>query len=350
MPTPPFDIDTARPAVELYWRKVSENPKTTVHEVAASLGMPRSTLGHWIARVSMEAAPPKRSTIEVAHVPDVDDIDELIAYRKRQFERKTAHEEASKLLDVRVKIAGPIGILHFGDPHVDDDGTDIAALEAHTDLCNRTEGLFAANVGDTTNNWTGRLAKLYAEQSTTAKQAWMLAEWFIKRCKWLYIIGGNHDGWSGAGDPINWIARGQTHIHSPSEARMALRFGSRTVIVNARHDHTGHSQWNPTHGPMKALQLGLRDHIAIAGHKHKSGYGVLKDPETGRTCHAIQVGSYKVYDRYAKDKGFRDQQLSPCVTTVIDPRLPDDHPDLVKVFWDPLEGSEYLTFLRKRKG
>ena len=34
--------------------------------------------------------------------------------------------------------------------------------------------------------------------------------------------------------------------------------------------------------------------------------------------------------------------------TTINPLLPDNHPDMVKVWWEPEEGAEYLTWLRKR--
>jgi hypothetical protein len=64
--------------------------------------------------------------------------------------------------------------------------------------------------------------------------------------------------------------------------------------------------------------------------------------------HAIKVASYKVYDRYAKERGFRDNSLSPCALTVIDPSLPNDHPDMVKVFWEPEVGADYLRWLRSR--
>jgi hypothetical protein len=244
---------------------------------------------------------------------------------------------------------GAIGILHFGDPHVDDDGCDIEAIERHTDLVNRTEGLFAANVGDTTNNWCGRLARLYADQTTSAAQAWKIAEWFINRCNWLYMIGGNHDLWSGSGDPLRWIAKQQDALYKSSEARLALRFpNGLEVRVNARHDHSGSSIWNPAHGPMKAALMGTRDHLYVAGHKHESAYSVLKDAISGITMHACKVASYKIYDRYAKERGFRDNCLSPCALTTINPALPPDHPDLVKVWWDPEEGANYLTFLRRR--
>ena len=286
----------------------------------------------------------------VASIPEEDiSIEELVAHRKRQFAHKASHEEATKLIPVKVKISGPIGILHFGDPHVDDDGTDIEALERHTALVNNTEGLFGANVGDTLNNWTGRLARLYAEQSTSAVQAWKLADWFVNRCQWLYMIGGNHDLWSGAGDPLKWIARQQGALYKASEARIALRFpNGAEVRVNARHDFAGSSIWNPAHGPMKAAMMGTRDHVYVAGHKHESAYSVLKDPIAGITMHAIKVASYKVYDRFAKEKGFRDNALSPCVLTTINPYLPPSHPDMVKVWWSPEEGAEYLTFLRHK--
>jgi len=280
-------------------------------------------------------------------LPDVDDIEELVERRKREFIRKKAHEEARKIIPVEVKIPGPIGILHFGDPHVDDDGTDICALEHHKNLCMTVDGLFGANVGDVTNNWIGRLARLYSDQSTTQSQAWQLAEWLLKDLKLLYLIGGNHDGWSGAGDPLQWIMRQTGSLYQSSEVRIRLDFPvGESVRINARHDFAGSSQWNPAHGPMKSVFHGVRDHIAICGHKHKSGYGIIKDPESGIACHAIQVASYKLFDRYARDKNFRDQTLSPCVVTVIDPALPQTHPDLVKVFWDADEGVDFLKWKR----
>ena len=291
---------------------------------------------------------PAEKKFEFTPLPEDDvPIEELIEQRKRKFAHKREHEEASKLIPIRIKLTGPIGILHFGDPHVDDDGCDIEAIERHTALVNATEGMYAANVGDTTNAWTGRLARLYADQSTSAAQAWKIAEWFINRCNWLYMLGGNHDLWMGAGDPLKWITRQQNALYKASEARLALRFpNGAEVRINARHDHSGSSIWNPAHGPMKAAMLGTRDHVYVAGHKHESAYSVLKDPMSGICMHALKVASYKVYDRYSKDKGFRDNALSPCAVTVINPDLPESHPDLVKVFWEPEEGARYLAYLR----
>ncbi|PYE21343.1 hypothetical protein C7410_115186 [Paraburkholderia silvatlantica] len=312
-----------------------------IRPAAKALAIPESTLRGRLKQLEMQVEAPE---------PELLPVEKLIERRKEQYQQKKRHELQRNLIPVKVKIDGPIGILHFGDPHVDDDGTDLSQLEAHMRLCQETEGLYGANIGDSQNNWVGRLGRLYGEQSTSAAESWQLAEWFLKNTPWLYLIGGNHDAWSGAGDPIRWIVGQAGVLYQSSEVRLNLCFPNKQEVrINARHDFSGHSIYNPAHGVTKALHFGVRDHIAICGHKHTSGYGVIKDPESGITMHAVQVASYKVYDRYARERGFRDQHLSPCAVTVIDPALPATHPDLVKVFWDAHEGAEYLTYKRSRK-
>lgn len=277
------------------------------------------------------------------------DLEDLLESRKRKYARKHQAAESRRMIRVKVKMKGPIGIVHFGDPHVDDDGTDLAALERHTEIVNKTEGLFAANVGDTTNNWVGRLGRLYSEQSTTAAEAWALAEWFLTRVKWLYIIGGNHDAWSGAGDPIKWIARQTGSLYENSGARLQVVFpNKREVRINARHTFRGNSMWNPAHAAMRAAQMGCRDHVLIQGHKHISGYGLIKDSNSGIVSHCIQVSSYKIHDRYAQEQGFADHHISPCAVTILDPHATTEV-GLVQVFHDPEQAAEFLTWLRKKR-
>jgi hypothetical protein len=290
--------------------------------------------------------------------PDTDPIDvaALVAQKKRQFDRITAREDALRSVSIKVNIDGPIGILHHGDPHIDDDGTDIHSLERHATLCRLTEGLFAGNVGDGLNNWVGRLARLYGQQSTTEMQAIALLEWWMGqyrtnegKTKWLYLISGNHDYWHGdARDPVRWIATQHSALHQPSELRMRLELPSgRVCTINARHDFSGHSMWNPAHGVGRAVQMGNWDDISVCGHRHVSGYMILRCPQDDRICHALQVASYKIYDRYAREKGFRDQHVSPAVLTVINPGAKSPA-GFVTVFHDIEEGVDYLTYRRKR--
>jgi len=320
----------------------------SVAEMARYYGLNERSLRRRLANIKKNINN-ETSNQEFTHVPLPStemSVDELIELRKRQFEKLRTGNEARKLIPIKVRIPGPIGIVHMGDPHCDDDGTDLSLLERHTDLIRNTKGLFGANVGDTTNNWMGRLARLYSEQSTSAKQAWQIAEWFIKRVNWLYFLNGNHDAWSGAGDPIKWILR--SDVPNKSGVRLNLQFpNGKEVRIHARHTFPGHSMWNTTHGPSKAAQMGWRDHILIAGHTHVSGYQIIKDPMTGLLSHAIRVGSYKTYDRYAEQLGLPDQCISPAVVTVIDPNSTTET-GLITVFHDVEEGAAFLTWKRQR--
>jgi len=287
---------------------------------------------------------------EAPVLPSPDEpVESLIERRCADYKRRAAAEKARRLIPITIKTPGPIGIAHLGDPHVDDDGTNWPLLRSHVEICQQTEGLFAANVGDLSNNWVGRLARLYADQATTARQGWQLVEWLLRAVPWLYLVKGNHDLWSGAGDPVDWIMRGAPGVVDPYGARLALRFANgREVRVNARHDFRGHSQWNAAHGPAKAAQMGWRDHILTCGDKHVSGYNMLKDPASGLVSHAIRVGTYKMIDNYAKAGNFPDQNFSPCAVTIIDPEA-EDEVDLVTVFWSLKRAASYLTWLRQER-
>jgi hypothetical protein len=277
-------------------------------------------------------------------------VDVIRRRRREQFAQLKAAKEDRILVPVKVKIDGPIALSHFGDPHLDDDGTDMARIERDVEIVARTEGMFAINIGDAINNWTGRLARLYAEQSTSAKEAWALCEWFVRALPWLVFMGGNHGAWSGAGDPVRWMVDNCTTLYDDFAVRVALMFpNGKQVRINARHDFAGHSMWNTVHGPLKAATMGWRDHMLTCGHMHTSGYAVLKDPATALISHAIRVSSYKTHDRYAHERGLPNQDIFCNAVTIIDPRYEDNDPRLIHTCFDPEQGADYLTWLRTRK-
>ena len=278
-------------------------------------------------------------------------IGELIENRIKKFSLKKKAYAEQHLINVKINIDGPIGVAHFGDPHIDDDGTNIAELLTHANLVSNTEGMFAGNIGDNQNNWIGRLARLYAEQSTTARESWRLTEHFITSVDWLYLVGGNHDAWSGSGDPLEWIISQRNSVYNNNGVRLNLIFpNKKEVRINARHTFAGHSLWNTAHGLSKAIQMGWRDHILTAGHTHVSGYQVLKDPAKGLVSHAIRIASYKEIDRYAEEKGLPDQNIFKCPVTIIDPQYEDDDSRLITTIFDPHEGAEYLLWKRSKYG
>jgi hypothetical protein len=347
MPSKPVDPDDLQKCVDAYHlhgNKVA---------AAQALGIPVTTFNHRFKLASAaEFHPKQQKPFALDPLPDPElSAEELLENRIKQFARRREADTARKLVPIRVKIDGPIGIVHLGDPHVDDDGTDLRQLRDHVNIVNKTEGLFGASVGDYSNNWTGRLSRLYAEQSTSAQQAWVLVEWLIKSTDWIYLVAGNHDLWSGAGDPIKWMIKQAHTLYEPWGTRIALQFpNAKQVRINCRHDFSGHSQWNPVHGASKAIQMGWRDHILTCGHKHTSHIqGPFKDPSSGLLSWAIRVAGYKIMDRYAQEKGLPDQNAFPACVTIIDPRYDDDDTRLVTVIPDVAEGAEFLQWKRKKK-
>jgi len=334
--------------------EVYKNFSNNQVQAANYLGLDRRTFGHRLraAQLKLERGELRaEKPFEIPRLPDGSpDAEELLERRKKDFERTRAAKVARKLIPITVKADGPIGIVHFGDPHVDDDGTDIGLLESHVRIINKTEGLFGANLGDLQNNWVGRLARLYGEQSTSHADAWVLTEWLVKAVQWLYLVGGNHDAWSGVGDPLKWIAAQSNNPLEYHGCRLNLQFPNvKQIRINARHDFAGHSMWNPAHGPMKAAQGGWRDHILTCGHKHVSFVGgPLKDPASGLLTWTIRCAGYKTFDRYAEERGLPDQNAFPACVTIIDPQFADDDPRLITVIPDVEEGAAFLKFKRKR--
>ncbi len=341
MPTPPLSDELALETLRVL--DECDQNKTRAAEI---LGIDRRTIHGRVKRARERGLVRE---FEVEDLPDEIDPLELVERRKKQYAKKDAAETARELINVKINLDGPIGIAHFGDPHVDDDGTDIALLEKHTKICRDTDGLLAANVGDLQNNWIGRLARLYGEQSTSAMEAWALVEWLLNSVEWLYLIGGNHDAWSGAGDPLKWIMRHKGGVFEAWGARLNLIFpNGKKVRINARHDFSGHSMWNPAHGAAKAVQMGWRDHVLTCGHKHISAYQVLKCPSTGLISHVLRVAGYKIHDRFAKERGLPNQNIAPAYVTIIDPQYEDNDPRLITTLFDVEEGAEYLTWKRSR--
>src|SRR6185295_12348433 len=166
-------------------------------EMAKALGMPARTV-----RTRLEEAKrrglvdPRPDPIEIPDFPDEDiSVEDIIKLQSQRFTKRMASHNAHTWFPIKVKSNKPIGICWFGDPHLDDNGCNWPVLERHVELCKTTEGLFGANVGDTTNNWAGRLVRLYANQDTSAKTARRLAEWFMLNSgvRWLIWLLGNHD-------------------------------------------------------------------------------------------------------------------------------------------------------------
>ena len=127
-------------------------------------------------------------------------------------------------------------------------GRDLEQLELHAELTREVDGLYGVNLGDTTNNWVGRLARLYAEQGTTASEAWVLAEFGCARsfgCSWSAVI--TTPGLGPVTRSTGSLSRCMSTTADAVRARLMFP-NNEDLTIHARHTFPGHSQWNTTHG------------------------------------------------------------------------------------------------------
>jgi|TARA_X000000368_G_C23000242_1_gene698618 hypothetical protein len=276
--------------------------------------------------------------------------EELINARTEVFKRKEAREKSEKFVNIKIDDKKPIGLYIQGDPHVDDDGCDWLSLRKHIDIVNETDGMYACSVGDLSNNWArrGKLAGLWADQTTNGEQQWQLVEWLVNATPYIFIVAGNHDMWAMEGDPINWMCKPLKTVYSNHSARLKIKLPKHEIKVNCSHNFRGHSMYNTAHGIVKHALFNARDHLLIAGHTHVSGYSPIKDANSDKTMHCVQVGSYKKYDNFAKQLNLPCKMMSACAVAVFNTNLTEDHPDFIKIFWEVEEGAEYLNFLRNK--
>lgn len=324
---------------------------------AEALGIPRTTLVDRLIKADRLCLASGGRSAEgpyavVTPPPPDEPIEALVARKKQRFSQEQRTEEWAKLIPVAVTTPGPIGLLLVGDPHVDDDGCDIARLEDDLQTVGRTPGAFVGHIGDLTNNWVGRLARLYAHQSTRFDEGLRLVQWMLGLAQNLFVVGGNHDCWNNGMDLLRFVV-GQAGAASAAVrqhgARMCLTWpGGGQYRIHARHDFPGRSQFSSGHGMRRELLWGYRDDLLACGHIHEDEHSLM--PAADGSVHALfRVSGYKVVDDYVHENNHKPRRLGPSVFVIINPSaaVPADRS---KPWWDVHEGVEYLTWLRNRKG
>lgn len=294
------------------------------------------------------------SAIEFPDFPADDiPIDRLLDMAEERSQLRMTSYDAHTWFPVKVKDDKPIGILWFGDPHVDDNGCDWKLLRRHAHLCKTTDGLYGANIGDTTNNWAGRLAALYAKQEASVKTARRFAQWLMldSGIRWLLWLIGNHDQWGDGAEILALMAakhKTQKIVCHDWEARFVLQFKNGCEVrINAAHDFAGNSMWNPLHGHVKAARFGKDIDLVVAGHLHNWAISQWEMADQGSVPVMIRVKGYKTNDDYARKIGHYEQREGAAILTIIDPRAPTKA-GRVLAFADVESGVEFLKFLRQK--
>jgi len=335
----------------------------SIRKAAKRLGSTEATLRLWLKKGKVSGnLPHRRKLKEITFVEGPTDVEfpvlpdpnapdsELVELMIQRFERRKRHHDATQWMPINIKTDRPIGICWFGDPHVDNNGCNWPLLKRHADICAATDGMFGASIGDHTDNWVGRLTRLYSHSDQSRSTAIQLAEIFISKMgiRWLLLLRGNHDMWSpGKDDPLMWMKTGGAPMVD-WQAKIRFVFSNgREAKVWAAHDFKGHSMWNSLHAAQKAAHMKESCDLYVCGHTHNWAMHQEESASKNFTYWLARCRGYKFMDEYAELLGHGSQSEGAAIVSVINPQA-RTNVGFIQCFADVETGADYLTWLRKK--
>lgn len=276
------------------------------------------------------------------------DPKELIDQACKRFSKHLAAREARRWMEIRINSNKPIGLCMMGDPHIDNNGCNWPLLQSHIKILEDTPGMYCVNIGDLTDNWVGRLVRLYADQEMSKKAAWKLAKYLLRdsKVKWLCHLLGNHDLWNDGPYLIKAAAQPMVPVEE-WQSRFQIVFpNGKRVRVHAAHDFPGSSIWNKMHGPQKAAMMNEQADIYACGHKHEWACNEGENAQRDFVYWLIRSRGYKFIDSYSDQLGYGSQKYGASVTAVIDPSGVGTR--TIRCFPELGEAAEFLTWKRSR--
>ena len=255
----------------------------------------------------------------------------------------------------------PFGIWVFGDPHLDSMGTAHEQLERDMKYIRLNDNVYAGSLGDLTDNWVGRLQRLFEHSNVTREDATALIRWFIHlgddtnkalAKKWIFFIMGNHDLWNNNNYLIGEILNGHK-VDMKCVRDWALRTiikfpKERDIIIYAAHDFKGRSMYDAAFGAKKKVYKGGTDDVYICGHTHEFAYGMYPNIHN-KASHTIKVAGYKELDDFSHQTMGKEQkkkQFGHGCFLLINPN--DRSADRLKVYFTLETGVSLLNALLKR--
>ena len=323
----------------------------TVSAAARASGLLRSTFEGRLetarTRFPNEQQVETKDEVTLPEFPDEDiSPDEILDHLSKRWEKKQEFQQAKKWFDIEISSDDPFGLVVVGDPHL---GThcNIPLLRRDVEIMATTPGIGCVNIGDTVNNWGGRLIQLYAEEDISRSTERKLARWFLEEAKipWLVWLHGNHDTMHSEFSTYLKAINVRQVPMLDWQAQFKLVFPSATVRVDASHNHKGSSIYNPLHGQKRASLWGEDADIFVAGHHHTWALAQEED-SSGKVVNMARARGYKWHDEFGHRHGFTEENYGSSIMFVIEPTAP---PNVrVKPFGDLKEGAEFLTWKRCR--
>ncbi|MEL6362373.1 MAG: hypothetical protein AAFR21_14950 [Pseudomonadota bacterium] len=289
-------------------------------------------------------APPQSSYDPTMDLPDPEEV------LKRHGPVNTSYIQNFKrqMTQIIPVSPEPFAVAFVGDPHLDNKGTDLEALQKDLNFIRGT-GMRAVNMGDVLDNFhhTGKLSKKQAQNGVSEDEGLSLAKWFLTSLRWDAHILGNHDKW--AGGPYAHLF---TEWSKPAPlfdwyVRLQYTWEGGQYIVDVAHDFKGNSMNNPTHAQARrAKEDGVAD-AYVAAHRHEAADASFENGFRGKKYRFMRVAGYKKADSYGnREKGYAMQAEGSSGVLVIDPQS-ESMDGMCRTFMDLGDAARYYQMLKR---
>jgi len=300
-----------------------------ISAMSRALGMSRSGVTNRLKGLGLKnpdgtwRKTPDGPGIDLPVFPDEDiDPERILDHMEERFVQKDAHFHAMKWFKIKVRSDDPIGVCWVGDPHIGPH-CNITLLRRDVKIMTGTPGLYAVNVGDTGDNWGGRLIHLWAHTDSSRETERRLSGWFLQGAgiPWLAWLEGNHEDMDGAFTAHLRAINANKIPMIDWRAQFKLCFPSREISVDCAHDFKGHSMWNDLHALGRAARESGSDlaDIYVAGHRHLWSHK-KEEMNDGRVITLIRARGYKWIDHFAHRHQFAHKRVGATVMTIINPK------------------------------
>jgi len=262
-------------------------------------------------------------------VPAYEPPDEEEVYNRAviEWEKRKRLEEKRNTQYIEF-IAGPVCIAFPADQHFGDAGVDVIRAFDEIELVNQTPGMYLGLVGDLVNNFIlSRMRQIRDKARFSIMDEWALVRRYLRIAapKLLFAVSGNHDFWTEVASGIDYFREVLADvrpdcIYDADDARITIRVDGIEFPGRIRHKWRGFSIYNPTHGIERASKWDHDFLWAVSAHSHRGSYARSFNV-AGLNGMAVQLGSYKRHDDYARQGGFSKHNATTAAAIIFDPEL-----------------------------
>lgn len=274
---------------------------------------------------------------------------EAWAEHRDAFERKVS--KTSKDHVIQRADCSPFVIYHVTDPHLDDDATPLALIEADIQASHEM-GAIMIHGGDALNNWPsgGRLAAKWGEQACTLEDSLLRLRHYIDMLRADVWVDGNHEEMSThLPHLIAEMLAGSSTIRDYWRADVTIKSpGGRDLRLAVSHKFSkGKSWFHALQGHIREALEGPAIDLLLDGHMHQAGVLEQHLPERGTTTLCVASAGYKVVDNFATriSRGGKSPRIrGRAHWIVVDPLAPAGAA-LCTAFSEPEQAAAYKTGL-----